>query len=63
MDGVEATKTIRKQLIPFRNVKATFVALSAQDEKHIADIHIFEAYRSKPVSLNVLEDLLNLYGF
>ena len=63
MNGLEATKAIKKLIGPFRNVQATFVALSAQDEKSIKGIEIFDAYRTKPVAKDALEALLIRYGF
>ena len=63
MDGFEATEMIKRKLAPFRNLTATFVALSAQEECFIRDIEAFDDFRTKPLTMEVIEGLLRTYGF
>ena len=63
MNGIETTKKIKKLLVTFRNVQATFVALSAQEEKTVKGVEIFDAYRTKPVAKDDIEEVLLTYGF
>ena len=63
MDGVATTRIIKRMLQSYRNVEATFIALTAQEEKSIKEIDMFNGYRTKPITKDALEDTILFYGF
>ena len=58
MDGIEATKRIKHLLTSFRNIRTSYVALTAHDERFIREPHIFDELKTKPVTKKTLESLL-----
>ena len=63
MDGIEATKRIKHILARFRDTKAIFVALTAQEKKHVKESEIFDDFKTKPVTKDSLEALLRRFNF
>ena len=63
MDGIEATKRIKNLLESFKNTRAIYVALTAQEERFVKDAHIFDEFKTKPATKNALESLLRKFNF